>query len=590
MIRVTGISICALLIASAAWGQGPGQFLTDVLREDLAVRTDAGHRLTAEPEQRRIVSPPALRMRLREYGVLPETVALSVTAVASAPAEIELQLVYNEETPFRADRRALAGTGGEETVHWTVYKSEQLTGLRFALRSHDEEAGATLTNVDFVPIEDLAPRDHLHAFTGEPLRPLYVLGGNGGEVEFELVVPEVLSLALQPRELRARFVHPDGTEAEEPLALSFDIEGLDRLFSRTRFSHSVGEEAEGTLEATVVLRDEDGGWQILAETSVDLSRPGGPAYELPGRSIEDFAVAASGEELILYAGAGDEGLSRVDAPLPIESVWIVAGNGERWVLEEPMLRTRRDTEWLAGGVTGFSVGRAGPYRYGVFTAIGADGTEALSLASARGSWRLSPSARNPYWRPPNGHGNGEAEGEEAAPPMIPPPTWRGNAFFSRDEAMFVSGLEQRAGEPARVRVLTSPIFARWVDLGVMPLPGLPADTTWLTGYMVPGGYYYLLAGPELRLYRSEDPLRNWEPVPVEFPAGMEKAQLLQWDGRLWLFMLDRQAGRGIVRWMPVEEMEEGGFRAVTEFEFNPPALRDEVGPPPPPLGVETLVR
>ncbi len=606
MIRSFAVLVCTLLAAgpasapaeesaeadSSARPQSPGLFLTEILRPELAERTYDGHRIAAEPEHRRILSPPALHKQLRAYGEYPETVALAVTARSGSPAEIELQLVYNEEVPFVADRRALDGSEGGETVHWTVYKSDQLTGLRFAVRSPEEGVAVTLSDVSFIPLENLSPRQRLHAFTAEPLRPVSVLPGPGGGLEFEIVVPERLSIDLQPRELRAEFHLPDGTVEEQPFSLPFEVEGIDRLFSRAVISRAMPEEPGGKVELHTFHRDVEGEWQPLAESSIHIDETALPAYELPSRSIEDFAAAASGGELILYVAAGEEGLSRAGTAVPVESVWLAAGNGESWVLEEPLLRTRRDTPWLGGGVTAFSTGTAAPYRYGFFTTIGAGGEEGLSLASARNSWRLSPSARNPFWHPPNGAGNpaGSSEEEGEGGQFTPPPTWRGNAFFEHADGMLLAGLEQHTGGAPQVRLLTSPVATRWVDIGTMPLPDLPETSTWLTSYTNAGGMHYLLAGPEVRLYASEDPLRGWEPVAVDFPEELEKGQLLEWDGQLWLFHLRRQSGRGVICWMPVEETEDGGFRAVREFEFEPPALRDEVQPPPPPLRLETLVR
>lgn len=567
----------ALFLLSSSAAQDPGGFLVDKLRPALAGDAGEGlHLLSAEPEARRVVSPPALQYRLREPGELPGTTTLALTVEASGPAELELQLVYNDETPFLTGRRAIAGGGGEETVRWTVYKADQLTGIRLALRGGG--ATAVIHEPAFVPAEDLAPEEWLHAFDGEPFRLVRLPGESGAPLEFEWVVPASLALRLQGELVRAEFRLPNGTVQHQSLDIRTEFEGSEeRPFSRNSILTQPSDGSPGIIEAEIQIRSGEQ-WRTLAATEANAGPRDLPTYEIPRRSIEDFAAATREGELVIYAGAGDEGARRREAPLPVESIWLAAGNGERWVLEEPLLRARRDTDWLAGGTAGLAAGAAGGQRYGFFTTIGANGRESLSLASAAaGSLRLTPNPRNPFWAPP---------AEEGAAPT----TWRANAFFAREDAKLLIGLEQPEGAAPRVRVLTSPLLTRWVDLGRMPLPGLPEEAAWLTSYTDAQGMHHLLAGPPLRLYGSADALRGWEALPIEVPGGPEKAQLLDWDGRTWLFYLRREGGRGVVSWMPVERDAEGGFRAVSGFEFSPPPLRDEVQPPPPPLRLETLVQ
>lgn len=254
------------------------------------------------------------------------------------------------------------------------------------------------------------------------------------------------------------------------------------------------------------------------------------SYALPYHSIEDFHAYVRNGELVLYASVSPEGRG------PAEMVWVAVGDGERWFVEEPLLRTRRDVGWLAGGPLALAAAQTSRGLHGYFSSAHADGRESLCSAFAPASFRLQPAAQNPHWTP------------EA--PVLEAPLIRGNVLFAYNDSLLSIHLLRAPNSGPAVRVLASNFPSRFSDLGLMPLPGLSADASWMTGY-AEGERFYLLTGPSPQMFMSDHPLRGWKEVPA--PAlGAGKQQLLKWQDRIWVFALARHLGQGIIAWWPYE--------------------------------------
>ena len=527
-----------------------------ILREDLAGRDGSAIVLSPEPETARIISPAAVVYDVGEKFSEDTRGGVVVRASGAAAAELELVGIYKGPTSFVLPRREMPKEEG--VVRWTLPNLDQLTSFTLALR------GTNATRIMDARVEDfssLSLREQLLAATDQPLSVVSATNrGADGRLAVLLNVPDELRSALSTKFVQIKL---DGNNLAMSASPTFAPPASGSRNRGEEVFFQLADNATGTAKISLLI---DG--EVVYTREVDLTPFTEPSYEVPSRSIEDFAAVERNGELALYALVGDAGLSRgaSGAALPVDEVMLAVGNGAEWPVNERLLRTSRSTSWLNSGATAFGAGRIPPNSYGYFTVIGSDGTEALGATLGINSLRLSTSAKNPVWHPT------KERGADA-------PLWRGNAFFDLNGSKMIVGLQKPPGGKTFARALASPIETRWVDFGALPLPGLNDANVWLTSF-TDGGKFGLIAGPHVQLFTSESTLRDWKETSLRAPETWEKMQALRWDDRLWLFGITRRNGRGVITWRPLQEVG-GAYETVNDFKFVPPALKKMATQPAP---------
>ena len=565
------------IVAAAFLAAASNASAQEVLRPALASWNGDVLTLHPEPNRQRILAAPAALWNIPAADQKADR-ALELTVTTSAPAELELSTVYGNKAVFVDPRRSVE-RGTAATVIWELPKSDAATSITLAARSTDSSATLTVSGMRLRPLDELDLATRLRAYNEHPLRPLSAAAPvKGGALMVEFEFPESLRSTLSKSQLFLE-IESGGTSAREPISVALQPRKDRNAIIPDLFAGKLPAGASATLKARVILHSGTGEEQ-LAEVTIDAGGPTLPFFEVPLRSIEDFAALERNGEVVIYACAGDAGAKRgsANALLPVDTVWVAAGNGAEWVFTDPVLRTRRDGDWMAGGPTAISALLSEGVIHSLFTTVSATGGETLSYAGATGSVRLTPVAKNPIWTP-------EAASAETAPLL------RGKALFELNGSrVFLELLVHPDGAP-EVRTLVGNMKTRWNDLGSLPLRELPRETTSLTGYQDPGGAYYVLAGPTAKLYRATNPMRDWTPEPFVAPKW-ESMQFVHWNDGLWLFGIQRYNGRGVVVWAPVDRAQDS-FRVREKFQFNPvPMAKPSTPPPPPPTPAraETYVR
>lgn len=482
----------------------------------------------------RIVAPPAFVHHVTEPLAASAEGGVAVTIRAEAAGEIELQGIYGK-SPFLYDRRSF--DKGTHTVRWVLAQMDSLSSVTLALRSTDGTP-AMLESIEFADFARLPEADRMRALADQPLQ-LRAAGRPvaNGRIAFVAAVPDALIGEMRSETLVVEFAAGGRIESHEvPVrpALVTEVSGNNKI----AFECPAPSLAGNVIAIRLLRRNSGRDIELARLDSVDLVPVPDPYFEVELRSIEDISVTERNGEMALYSVVSREGqtVGRSEAPLFGDLVWLSVFSGNEFVVNERLLRSRRDIDWLAGGPTAINVGREEQHTFGFFTLVTSSGGEGFSFSSAINSLRLSPSSQNPIYTP--------------APVGDVPSLWRGNVFFSLPNGMLIAGLEMPGGRDPRVRLMTSNSQTRWIDLGIMPLEGLPEDNTWLNGWADDTGYY-IMSGPNPRLWRSKDsPLRGWEPMEFQLPDGIIEAAPFRWQDRQWIAILARRNGRGIVTWRP----------------------------------------
>lgn len=524
-------------------------FEHQILRSDRATHDGKTLHLSADPEPARVIAPAMALMGLLEPLAQGSDVVLEVEGDASAPVALEIQAIYNGRTPALLSRRTFPA--GESTARWAIPQSDRFTSMTLSLRG---DGDLSITGMQLVDSETLSIHDRLRATYPDPLHAEKVLSPVESDSLFlRLYVPRDLKGAVYA----SRFEFVIGERARQG-AIPLLAEPAQADLPYFRFEFTVPEGMTGEVPITLMM-ETAGVKEEIGTTVVDFGPFAYPALEVPARSIESFSAIERNGELAVYTSATSDGFParKLSIPDPTAEFFLHVGNGAQWIVSEELSLVGQGKDWLASAPLSFTVGRIDNRFLGFFTSAFLGGYEGLSVATADGSLRLFPSAKNPVWVP---------EGPETDPAL-----WRGNAFFEMNGAMMLVGLEKPAGEPVRARALTSTLTTRWVDLGVLPLPGLREDALELTS-VVHEGRHLLLAGPEPQLFAAEDsPLRNWREITINAPAGWSHRQLVPWNNGLWMFGIVRHGGRGVVAWAPVD-VEGDVYTVLEEFEFTPPPL------------------
>ncbi len=575
MNRPHQLLLTAILLLSSTVTSA--QLSEHVLRPDLARREGKDFTLSPEPETQRILSPGAVMFDVSKPAAAAGAAAgIEATIETQVPAEVEAVAIYSGSVTFSLPRRSLTGLSKPEIVRWEIPQGDQMTSFTLSLRAPAKSPPARLDSVSVRDLATLSARERLHAHSDQPLTFVNAAEPvQNGRIALLLNAPDTLRTLLYNAETAIEVTDGTGATRRESVRLDLPVGGKQPTPSQR--IEIAAPPTPGERISLRLLMKERGADVELAACRAELRPFTGPRFEVPSRSIEDFAAIERNGEIGLYALVGDEGLSRgaAGAPLPVDAVWLAIGNGAEWPVNEGVLRSSRTSNWLDGGPTSFSIGGIANSYYAFFTTSGSAGAESLSTALGVNSLRIAPSAKNPVWFP--------ATERDARAPL-----WRGNAFFDLSGSKMLVGLQRNPGGETFARVLASPWETRWADLGPLPLPGLHPESTWLTSY-TEGDRYYLLAGPGPQLFCSQDRLRDWKPVPFEAPAGWEKMQLVRWDGSTWLFGIVRCNGRGVITWRPVKPVENS-FEVVETFEFKPTPLRKGRPPIAPPPSLETYVR
>jgi len=519
--------------------------------------------LTGDPERHRIAAPPAVLLHLDNDLGKGGHGGFEVHVDGDGKGDLELQAIFEGKLPVLVPRRSKPANG-PGIVRWELPVAERVTSATLTLRG---EGTARIADWRMADFGELAPTDRIAALSGEPLRAVRAAKPvANGKLELELTVPQSARFFITTARLRLEWKFDNGTVLES----SFDSVSSP-TGARTdivRLQIAIPDNPE-TVRSARLLAALDSEVAEIAALKLDLSEFAGPSYEVAGRSIEDFAVIERNGELAIYSCVSADGVSRRQDQLPVQtaSVWLAVGNGAEWAVDEELLRIPPGGG-EAGGPMAISAGRIDNRFHGFYTLPYLDGREGLGISSATSSLRLVASTKNPVWVPQASAGG---------------TLWRGNAFLELNGSMMLVGIERPVGASPRARALSSMLQTRWTDLGLLPLPALPPQVEWITGFQ-DEGMNYLLAGPHAMLYRSEDLLRGWTGAPFPSPEGAEKSQLLRWDNRLWLFWQVRRNGRGIVSWAEVEEVDDS-FKVYADKPFRAPALQasDEVRPTPIPL-------
>lgn len=541
--------LALLLVATLPAVSLAESFDLQILRDDRATRDDGALTLSPDPEVHRVVAPAMALIGLKEALPQGSDVVLEIEGEATAPAALELQAIYNGRTPALMPRRVFPA--GEGRARWAIPQSDRFTSMTLSLRG---EGAFSITRMQLRDSESLSIHDLLRATYPEPLHAEKVLSPvEDGSIFLRLYVPRDLKGGVYA----SRFEFVIGERARQG-TVPLLAEPVRADLPYFRFEFRVPEGMTGEVPITLMM-ETAGVKEEISTTVVDLRPLPFPAMEVPARSIESFSAIERNGELAVYTSATSEGVppGSLSIPDPTAEFFLHVGNGEEWVVTEELSLVGQGKDWLGSAPLSFTIGRIDNRFLGFFTSVFLGGYEGLSVATADGSLRLFPSAKNPVWIP---------DGPESDPAL-----WRGNAFFDLNGAMMLVGLEKRPGKAAQARALTSTLTTRWVDLGVLPLPGLREDAIELTS-IVHESRHLLLAGPTPQLFVSEEsPLRDWREITLKAPPGWSHRQIVQWNGGLWLFGIVRHGGRGVVAWAPVD-VDGDVYTVREEFEFTPPPL------------------
>lgn len=539
----------ALLLVQLCLAAPDSRVIPEVLDPDRAELDSGRIVLTHDGEHHRLLGDPPLLFHVDPPLDAAPGMGLEMTLRSAHPAEVDLVGFYGEGQTYVFPRRTTGG--GTRWMRWELPPADRLTSFTLNLRS----AAPQEAQLEAPVLRDFTPLAEAHRIEAMHDRPL-ALQRKGDPVRDEVLdlvvhVPEFYKAQLGARRPVVRVTDSLGNASEAAVAPVLAPERDDRERNRVLVSVELPEGWQGPLQASLVVPNATGREIALRPLEIDTSEPAGPWFEVEGRSIESMSAIIRNEEAGLFLAVGEEGVTRSGAGIPLltEHLWLAVGDGDRWPVNEPVIRSRRDVDWMAGGQTALSVGQWGNTYHLVFTLVGADGSESLGTAQGVGTLRLVPSARNPVWSPP-------------PRPSGRTPAWRGNALFEMNGNLALLGLEKDAARQGAVRLLLAEFPWRWINLGILPLEGLDPSAASLSGYTSDDGHF-LLAGPVPQLFRSEDPLRGWSQVSFGNVPQWRDMQLIDWKGGTWLFGIEERNGGGIVRWLPVRRTDEGF--AVTDM-------------------------
>ncbi|CAN5415606.1 hypothetical protein BH09SUM1_BH09SUM1_30130 [soil metagenome] len=458
----------------------------------------------------------------------------------SPVSRILVHLTYNDGTtlllPLRSDI-------DNHRYWWEVRDGDRITSAALTIGNNPMGNLHRVFRAHLIDASKLPPPARLLAHHDQPLQlasPATVI--RDGKMRLIADIPASWDLDQLPLGVRIT----DGETADEYSLLQFG--------SSTQYSKYVG--ADVPISAlpnrgiiAELLVSEKGVKSVAWKRTIQTHPLDPPFLELAGRSIEDFSAIERGGELAIYSAVGDEGADggSLNSPALTDAVWLSVGDGVKFPVSEPMLRSMRNVDWLAGGPRALAAGMIGKNVYMMFTTVHSDGAESLSIASSLDSLRLTPIAQNPIWQPQAGPTEVFAsDHKQRYPPML-----HGNTFFELNGAKLDLSLMTNINEEPKVRALISDALARWIDLGDLPLSDLDPHVAFLSGVEFEGRYY-LLAGPKSQLFESNHPLRNWKIRDVKIPKSDELQKLVKWKDKLWIFSLKRVNDQNVIVWEPLD--------------------------------------
>lgn len=552
----------AALMFSTLWRAAAALSIqnAEIIRPALAKKSEEAIVLSGEPEKAKVLAPPPVLLYVDGWPEDDQPAALEMRAATESAAELELQGILPNGTPIVFDRRTITKGDGGEIVRWQIEPEDRVTSFTLAARMEKNDGMISIHSAAAKNIRDMPLSDRLTAYAETPLwitsaaKPI-----RGGVLSLEMTAPADLREELKAATLFIE-ISNTGTLASKQVRLNFDRDGIAPIEVEMENLNP------DSFTATVYIEEARERTELAR---IDAVHPamGTPYFEVPSRSVESLSVIERNGELAVYTIVAERGHSHgsIDVPLFGEEIRLSVGNGKEWVVDEELMRSRRDSDWLGGGPLEFSVGTLNDDYYGYFTVAFPSGPEALGVAYGRTSLRIVPSAKNPVWMP-------KVESAETAA------IWRGNGFLVFNNSTMLAGLEKYPGEEPHVRLLSSPNQIEWTDLGILDLPNFDAGNQTIATFQREGAWY-ILATPGRQLYAAQEtPLRNWMKSSIEMPEDWRKPAIIQWANQLWMFAIKECNGRGVVVWAPILH-DEGVFRILSEYEFKPAPLNDKIPAP-----------
>ena len=540
--------LCAPIPATAA------DFFTSILDPERASAVDDQLELRPTVDSVRVLSPHPIIFQAAPGESISTPGGVEFSLTASAPGEVEFHLIYDGQTGFLPLRRSY--NAGLNRIRMEVPRADRLTTFTLNARSASGDA-VRIDNLYTTSFQPRALAWRIAGYRPQPLVARHATGHDGkGNAEFLLYFPPDIRPRLAGTQTEIEFRGAAGETARAPFRVSFPP-AADLPMDRESLTVPWPEFMTDGGTVRLLLTDADGRERDGATINLATTALAPATLEVPHRSIEDFSALVRNGELIVYTGVTDEGAlpGSPAAPAIVELVMLNAGDGISWTTQEPVLRTRRDAAQLYGGPHSFSAATFGNVTYAMYSVAAGGGGDTLHTAMGANSLRLNASAQNPVW--PMGIDE-----------SIPFAAWRGNAIFQVKDYPVLLAVETMPDGHSQWRHMLSEVPWRWLDLGAPAIDESPDGVRWLTSY-TDGGSNLLLMGPEIRLLRSDNPLRSWSPVAFMGLQESEKAQLLEWNQALHLFRITRINGRGVVTWSEVRATAEG-------YEFiSPERIPDE---------------
>lgn len=550
----------------------PAQEKLQVLRPDIAEWDESGLLLQADPLAERVIAAPSVLFH--DTSDVLDPGGLEVELETTDAAELEMTGVYRGgKQTLVFHRRSIDKTTGPRKLRWQIPAVDQLSSFTLSLRAATRTTQVKMHSVEIRDFSGLTVGERLAAFIDQPLSSRSVVQpvNEEGMLNLRLALPADLRQELEATPLAVLLESPNGESKREDVKPVFEEKKSLEQGIAAIFSVPVPDWGRERLKVTLLGdRIDGGGEEVLATVELHDASDRMNVFELPFRSAIGVSVMERNGEIALYTVVTEEGIVDREggAPAITDMVWLASGNGRQWSFSEPLLRGRRDSDWIAGGPRSFSVASVGNEVTGYFTSVSRDGVEALSSAYSRNSLRVTSYAKNPVWTP-------EARYTAEAP------LWRGNALFVVNGSPAVIGIEAHPGGQVYTRLLVSSFPARWADLGFLPLPGFDPNNRTLSAGSI-GDSYYLIAGPNVQLFRAKhSPLRGWERLEFAAPDGWADLSLVNWGNTPWLFGITRINGRGVVTWAPIIDKDDGTLDVLEDFEFRPLPLKRLPGDPGP---------
>ncbi len=539
------VLMTTVIVQTSVWGSVEnGLEGVEVLREDLVTKGEEGRlQLSPEPLRERIVSPASILFDFEASDMIQEPGGVQIEADFSDPGSLELTGYYDGYIPFLFTRRS-SESSDEKVLRWQVNQVDRLTSVSVSLRSA-HAGNVTLHSIKKADFSSLPLSERVAALGDRPLRVARHLDeGEENSFRLQLSVPSDTISEFKVPEPYLRVVDPADEENNELRPLG-DFEIKDS-YTRTikwieqdfKLSQSAGSSVKISIEK--IFGDE---MEVIASTEYVIPETNPNSLEYPFRSIEDFTVIERNGELCFYSVVANAGEFETDELSPLtDQIWLSVYNGDSWPVNEPLLTSRRDIEWLAGGPHSISIVELYERFQMVFSTTYFDGREGLSVASSKNSLRVQSSARNPVI---------DASEVESKVPSL----WRGNALFNFNESALNFALRIDNEGNREVEGYLSRLQTVWSNTGSPVIEGLSGSATWISSYQ-DGDRYYLLAGPELQLFTSTQPLAVWEEGVVTRKTTTRKAEIVKWQDRIWLVTLLSHSGKGYIQWDEVDLRED----------------------------------